>query len=590
MITRTWSSRVRIGVQAVGLLLAAGACAAFPITDYVTRMDIQRDSSINITETITADFTGDPHHGIYRELALTGKDSWGNNYRLRVEDVRVTDRNGAPLQTVTTFQHGRMRLRIGDPNVIVSDVRTYVIRYRLWRGVHFFSDHDEIYWNVVGTEWEVPIERASAVVTLPKEAPAGSIRTKSYTGYYGSEGSEASSDTPDSRTARFWMTRTLSPREAFTIVVGWPKGIVNPPTFKQEAVWFVTDNGYFFLVPIFVIALTIYWMRIGADPDTGRSEMVTYDPPDNLTPAELGTLIDEKVDMRDISASVVDLAVKGYLTIKETVQRGFLRTSSDFTLELTRPYEQVVNDHNLTEFERSLVRGLFEGKQFCVISALKHQFYVHIPKLEKLLYKSMVKRGYFTHSPESVRKTYWGAGIAIVVIGGFLFFMSFAEDTPFQVPTGWGVAIAVCGIILAAAARTMPRKTHKGKDVLVAARGFEEYLSRAERQLIEHQERQNYFEKFLPYAMVFGIADKWAKAFDGIQTVPPQWYSGPDGTFHPVLFAHHINDATSSWAGTMASQPRSSGSGRGGGFFSGGSGFGGGFSGGGGGGGGGGGW
>ncbi|MGB9619710.1 MAG: DUF2207 domain-containing protein, partial [Armatimonadota bacterium] len=95
--------------------------------------------------------------------------------------------------------------------------------------------------------------------------------------------------------------------------------------------------------------------------------------------------------------------------------------------------------------------------------------------------------------------------------------------------------------------------------------------------------------KFLPYAMVFGIADKWAKAFDGIQTVPPQWYSGPDGTFRPVLFAHHINDATNSWASTMVSQPRSSGSGRGG-FFSGGSGFSGGFSGGGGGGGGGGGW
>ncbi|MGC8862713.1 MAG: DUF2207 domain-containing protein, partial [Armatimonadota bacterium] len=442
---------------------------------------------------------------------------------------------------------------------------------------------------VVGTEWEVPIQQASAIVTLPKDAPAGSIRTKSYTGYYGSLGSQVVSDTPDNHTARFRTTQPLSPGEAFTIVVGWPKGIVTPPPFKKEAIWFVTDNGYFFLVPIFVIALTIYWIKVGADPQTGRSEMVTYDPPDNLTPAELGTLIDEKVDMRDISASIVDLAVKGFITIKETTQKGFLRTTSDFTLELTKPYDEVVNDSSLTAFERSLIRSLFEGKQFCVISALKHQFYVHIPALQKQLYRSMVKRGYFTHSPESVRKTYYGAGIAIIVAGVFLFFISFADGVPFRVPTGWGVAVALCGVILAIAARTMPRKTPRGKDVLLAARGFEEYLSRAERQLIEHQQRQNYFEKFLPYAMVFGIADKWAKAFDGIQTVPPQWYSGPDGTFRPVLFAHHINDATNSWASTMVSQPRSSGSGRGG-FFSGGSGFSGGFSGGGGGGGGGGGW
>ncbi|MGC8862865.1 MAG: DUF2207 domain-containing protein, partial [Armatimonadota bacterium] len=136
---------------AVLLLAAAAVCAAFPITDYVTRMDIQPDSSIIITEQITADFTNDPHHGIYRELPLTGKDSWGNNYRLRVEDVRVTDEKGTPLQTLKTFPYGTMRLRIGDPNVTVSDVRTYVIQYRLWRGVHFFSEHDEIYWNVVGT-------------------------------------------------------------------------------------------------------------------------------------------------------------------------------------------------------------------------------------------------------------------------------------------------------------------------------------------------------------------------------------------------------------------------------------------------------
>ena len=576
-------------VVGAALLLFAAPAGCFPITNYVTQMDIQPDSSINIAEEITADFTNDPHHGIYRDIPLTGSDAWGNNYRLRVENVEVTDQNGTPLQTVKTFRSGTMHLRIGSPDVMVSDVRTYVIRYRLWRGVHFFSDHDEIYWNPVGTEWEVPIQRASCIVTIPKDAPPKSLRTKSYTGYYGAEGSQAASDTPNDHTARFWMTKGLSPREGMTVVFGWPKGIVTPPTFKQEAIWFITDNGYFFLVPIFAIALTIFWLKVGADPETGRSEVVTYDPPDKLTPAELGTLIDERVDMRDISASIVDLAVKGFITIKETTEKGFFRTSSDYTLALTKPFDEAMNDPSLTPFESSLMQGLFEGKDFCLISALKNEFYAHLPGLQKSLYGSMVKHGYFTHSPDSTRKSYLAAGIVVLVIGGVLTVASLGvEGLPFRIATGWGVAIAICGVILAIAARTMPRKTRKGKDVLVAARGFEEYLSRAERQLIELQERQNYFEKFLPYAMAFGISAKWAKAFDGIQTVPPQWYSGADGTFHPVLFAHHMDDATSSWASTMSSAPRSSG--KGGGFFSGGSGFGGGFSGGGGGGGGGGGW
>ncbi|MCX8053739.1 MAG: DUF2207 domain-containing protein, partial [Armatimonadetes bacterium] len=482
-------------------ILAVSPVAAFPIKNYVTVMEIQPDSSINVTEEITADFTGDPHHGIYRDIPLTGKDNWGNNYRLRLEDVRVTDRAGYPLQTLKKYRYGNLHLRIGDPNVLVSDVRTYVIRYRLWRAVHFFSDHDEIYWNAVGTDWEVPILNASCIVRLPKDAPHGSIRAKSYTGYYGETGTAAVYDILDNRTVRFWMTKPLSPREAMTVIVGWPKEIVNPPPFKQEAIWFVTDNGYFFLVPIFVIALFVYWLRVGADPDTGRSEVVTFDPPDNLIPAELGTLIDERVDMRDISASIVDLAVKGFLTIKEKAQRGFLGTTRDYTLELTKPFQEVVNDPSLTPFESSLIHGLFEGKQFCVISALKHQFYTHIPKLQRTLYSSMVKHGYFKRSPEAVRKTYQGIAIAIIVLGGILFIVSLAEEMPVLVPTGWGVSVAICGLILAFTARAMPRKTRKGKDVLIAARGFEEYLSRAERELIEHQERQNYFEKFLPYAM-----------------------------------------------------------------------------------------
>ena len=574
------------------IVLVAGSAQAFPIRNYVTRMAIQPDSSINVTETITADFTGEPHHGIFREIPLTGKDKWGNNYRFRVQDVEVKDQSGSPLRFVRSFRSGRMRLKIGSPDVMVSDVRTYVITYHLWRGVHFFSEHDELYWNPVGPEWEETIEKAGCIVTLPKDAPPNTIRTQSYSGSYGATNSDAAtSDTPNNHTARFWATRPLSPGEAMTIVAGWPKGIVNRPSFKQEALWFISDNGYFFLVPAFLVGLVLYWRKVGADPDTGKSEVVSYDPPDKLNPAELGTLIDERVDMRDISASIVDLAVRGFIKITDTSQPGFLHTDVDYTFELTKPFKEVIEDPNLTPFEASLVHGLFEGNQSRDLSDLKNDFYVHVAGLQSSLYDSMKKHGYFTHSPESTRQSYRGAGIAIVIVGVGLAIASLAaENFPIQIPIGWSISIALCGVILAFAARTMPRKTAKGKDALLAARGFEEYLSRAERKEIEYQERQSYFEKFLPYAMAFGIAAKWAKAFDGIQITPPDWYTGRDDTFHPVIFASRMDYAASSWGSTMTSQPRSSSSGGGSSFFSGGSGFSGGFSGGGGGGGGGGGW
>jgi len=562
-------------------LLCATPAVAWQITGYNTRMDVQKDSSVIVTETITADFTNDAHHGIYRNIPLSGADKYGNKYRIRHEILDVTDETGTEQEYVQTLSGGQVKIRIGDASVLVSSPKTYVIKYQLWRAVHFFSDYDELYWNVVGPEWEVPVNNATCVVTIPSDAKNGQIRTLSYTGAYGSTTSEAYSDTPDNQTARFWMSRALNPGEYMTIVVGWPKGLVAQPCISQEMKWFVMDNGYFFLPPIFLLGLWLLWLKAGRDPDTGKSEMVAFDPPDNMSPAEIGTLIDEKVDMRDISATIIDLAVRGFIRIEADKVKGFFSDKTEYTLKLTRPFDEMKKDPDLSDYERLLLNGLFSGMDFCVVSTLANKFYTNIPLLQNMLYDSMMKRGYFNSRPDKVRKSYLGMGVTTIAIGigGGIFI---GTNAPL-IPIGWFFAVGVCGIMLAIASCTMPKKTARGKDALLAVKGFEEYISRAERQEIEYQERQGYFEKFLPYAMALGIADKWAKAFEGLQTEPPKWYGGWDGSFHPGSFTHDLNMATSNWGSTFASQPRSSGSG-------GGSGFSGGCSGGGGGGGGGGAW
>lgn len=564
-------------------LLAIGAPAfAWNISSYDTRIEIQSDASMIVTETITADFTNDPHHGIWRKIPLVPKDRFGNNHRLRDEVLAVTDASGASLPVKITYEGGFINYKIGDPNVLVDGPRTYIIRYKIMRAVRFFDDWDELYWNPVGTEWQAGIDRATCEVILPKDVPPAGLRTASYTGFYGSTTSDAASEIVDKRTIRFRATRPLNAGEGLTVVVGWPKGVVTPPSIWQNLLWFATDNGYVFLPVIFLVGLCVVWGRVGRDPDTGKSEMVAYDPPDGMSPAEIGTLIDEKADMRDITATIVDLAVRGYITI-EAEQAGGIFRHTDYTLHRT---PKGASQEEMSPYERQLVKSLFKGMDFCTIDSLKNSFYAHLPALRDDLYDSVIKRKYFTHRPDQVRSGYLAAGGAILALA---FFGGIFGANLLPTALGWSVAVGLCGIMLMIASRTMPRKTSAGKNALLAVKGFEEYLSRAEKAEIEYQERQNYFEKFLPYAIALGIADKWANAFEGLQTQPPSWYSGYDGAFRPVIFTRDLNGAMSGWSSAMTSTPRSSGSG-GSGSSWGGSGFSGGFSGGGGGGGGGGGW
>ena len=576
------------------LLAIVGPASAFRITAYNTNIVVHKDSSFDVAETITADFTGDPHHGIYRDIPFSGRDRFGNNVRIRFDHLAVTDEKGLSLNTQQSNRSGKLHLRIGDPNVMLNGISTYVIRYRVVRAIHFFDEHDEIYWNVIGPDWEVPIDNAVCTVILPSDQKNG-IMMQAFSGRFGSTTSDVQGTEPDKRTACFWMSRTLSPGEEMTVVVGWAKGVVQQPDFKQDAQWFASDNGWVLLPFIFLIGMVGVWRVAGKDPDTGRSEVVSYDPPKDMTPAEIGTLIDEQLDMRDISATIIDLAVRGYIRITPEVETGLTGKNVDYSFELLEPYEKLRDNIELSPFEQALIGGLFCGLDSVWMSGISGRFYHTLGQLQDIMYDSMVDNGYFSYRPDTVRTAYRYGGLAVFFAGVFYAIYAFVMPGVL-IASGWGVGVALCGVISALAAGAMPRKTAKGTDAFITIKGFEEYLSRAERSQIEQQERQNTFEKYLPYAIAFGIADKWAKAFDGLQKIQPDWYGGDDSTFRPSLFAHDLNRASMSWGNALSSSPRSdlssgSGSGGSGGFFSGGSGFGGGgFSGGGCGGGGGGGW
>lgn len=534
---------------------------AWKITSYNTIYDVKKTNEVIVTETITVDFADEQRHGIYRDIPISGKDRFKNNYKLRFKLISVTDGQNNNLKYSKKMTSRKVNIKIGDPNKTISGVNVYVIKYQLKRVIRFFDEHDELYANAVGSEWTVSIDNASCIVKLPDGIPSDKIMITSYTGARGSISSDADSKIISKNSVGFTMQRPIYPGEFMTIVVGWPKGIVEEPSFKQEAVWFISDNGCFLAPFLLILVLIALWWKNGRDPDRGGAVTVMYEPPDNMIPAELGTLIDERVDMKDISASIIDLAVRGYITIKPEKEKSLLGYKPDYLLKLNPQFDSLTTDESLTKFEYTLLKNIFGGHQSKSLSMLEGVFYTSIPHLQDDLYESMVKNGYFANRPDEVRMNYGSAGCLTICLGIAAIFVSMVFDLGHYIPLGWGISVILCGIILLIGARAMPRKTVKGSKALREAKGFKEYLSRAEKNEIIFQERTSYFEKFLPYAMVFGIAHKWAMVFEDLQDVPPSWYEGDYQTFKPSLFIHDLNIVSANMANSMSKHPQTEGSG-----------------------------
>ena len=557
------------------LLLSAplGAERTLVIERFDAQVDVSANGSIEVEETIVPRFSGS-WNGIFRTIPVEYRTPQGLNYTLRLDVESVTDAAGQKLKFESSRERHYRKLKIWVPGA-VDATRTVKVRYRVSNGLRFFDEHDELYWNVTGDEWEVPIESASALVRLP--SGVSGVRATAFRGAYGS--TEQSDVSVESNAVRVQTARGLGMREGLTLVVGWNPGVVHRPTPVEQGTEAVASNLPL-AIPVLIFAgMLQLWRKRGRDPELAPIT-TQYEPPARMTPAELGTLIDGKPDMRDITASIVDLAVRGYLHIAETENERFfgLFSSKDYTFTLKK---ERAGWTDLKPHEQDLLDSLFEGGLSTVqLSDLKNKFYKHLPGLRNGLYGKLVSDGFYTGRPDRVRLLYTIGG---VVIGGLIVVASGGIMTSLGMqPIAGVVAGILSGLVIVAFGWFMPSRTPRGTRELEKVLGFREFLSRVEADRLERTVKTpEMFEKFLPYAMALGVEDNWAKAFEGIYTTPPSWYSGPGGvgSFRPSTFTHNLGVMSTAAATTMASAPRSSG----GSGFSGGS-SGGGFGGGGGGG------
>ncbi len=561
------------------VLTELSAAKSWRIADFQDAIVVDQNGSAIVTERISLAFVGQ-WHGIHRMIPIEYPGPSGTNYELFLEVQSVTDGEGGKLKYDSSVSNGERDLKIYIPGA-VDTTSTVEITYRVRNGTRFFKDYDEFYWNVTGNDWPVPIDHATATVHFPDSA-AGSLRAQAFTGVYGSSERNATAEVNGAE-AQFATNAPLPMRGGLTIDVYIPKEILSEPGALTKFLWFIGGNPIVFLPLVTFAGMFVLWWYKGRDPDPGVSVAPMYEPPAGISPAEAGTLLEDAIHPRDITSTMVDLAVRGYIKIEETAEKVLLFTHKDYIFHLLKPREQWGTD--LAPHERVMLENVFAVGADTRLSDLKNRFYTAVPIIRQDIMSALKTKGIYLLDPDSANGYSVAAAIGILVLFAVLQYLGWANFFN-SIPL-----LIVCGLISAVIwwlfARVMTAKTVKGARTRIAVLGFQEFMNRVDGERLKKMPPTT-FEKYLPYAMALGVEHHWAQAFAGIVQDPPQWYVGPGvyaAGFNPIFFSSSMHSMATDMHQVFVSAPRasSSGSGFGGGGFGGGGGFsGGGFGGGGG--------
>jgi hypothetical protein len=589
----------RITSVLAAMLLAVGWLAAVPtvsraesndwaITNYDVVASVDAQGTTTVQLTLDFDFGTEAGHGPYLVFPMR---QIADNDRWRMYDYtvgKVSSPSGANAEVQAEQNDDTLTIRVGNEDLTYTGVQTYQINYTV-RGVvepnQAVSGLDEFNWDVVGSGWEVPIDNVSVHYT----GPAAITKVSCF--YWRTEVCTA---TQDGSKATFTATDVGNGRNV-QVVAGYPVGTftgaeprytkrltvqnmfpVNAATGGVTAV--LAGVGLFLLfrrTRRSARDLVYLGLTPGLTPAPGQDSAVGFDdsrapvavaftPPRGARPGEIGTLIDATADDRDVTATLVDLAVRNHLTIAENPDSGFT-----FTLKQ--------GADELAEYEVKLISNLFASGGEVTTEELRDPSYAGLlTEARSDLYTRVSKQlGWYQANPMLVR------GLAI--LGGVLLIGAGAGVGFLLGLVGWGLvglAPILVGIGVLIMNNKFGRRTADGSAMLAQAKGFELYLTTAEAEQIKFEEGIDVFSRYLPYAMVFGVAERWTKVFqqlaaEGRYDFNPYWYYGYGwGTgFGLDNLSNSLNSLSSTMASSLQAATASTSGGSG---FSGGGGFGGG--------------
>ncbi len=548
-MNRLW----RFGVPVLCLFFAWPAQAE-SIRRFAVEGTLQADRSLTLTESITYDFEEASRHGIFRVLPDRYERN-GARYRLNLSFDGFT-LDDASVPSEVTNEGGNKRVRLGDPEMYVTGVRTYRIRYHTRRAVNDLPEHQELYWNVNGNGWQVDAQ----AVTFALAVPANPTRLSCFVGSFGSEETSCTIGMKNG-TLEAKSTRPLRAGEGLTIVAAFPLGTFVTWTWQDQLRFFFADN-WIFLSPI-VVCLCMYtlWRRRGKEPDGRGVVIAQYEEPRKMTPLQMMALRNQHIPLEAITGEIFDLGRRGYLKI-------VMQDAKTFSMKKMKE-----PDDALTASSRLIYDGIFDHGDEVTLADLKGDFWKPMEEARVKAFEELKHLKLFGANPAAVRAGWIALGVAVGIVGVIL--------VPFVGELFLPVSL-LNALIIVFFGWHMPRKTVEGAIVREEIEGLKKFLSVTETERLKFfdapHKTPEQFSRFLPAAIALGVETAWAKQFEGMQ-VKPTYVSGT-GEWNAMAFANTSRSFHTASAASAFRAPSSAGSGSSG--FSGG-GSGGGFGGGGGG-------
>src|SRR3989344_3977847 len=524
------------------------------IHSFDTKITAHKNGLMDFTETINYDFEDLYRHGIFRNVPLYS--SVENLYRItKIYNIKIL-RDGESESFKTTNDARQISLKIGDADKTITGSHTYTIFYTVENGIGSnFTDHDEIYWNTTGNEWEVDIEKA----TMQINTDFGINPTKLIC-FEGPSGSTDQACNVSQNSAK--TSQVLYPGYGLTIVAVYPpktfpESILSkdPPQTLSEKIFGLVLKYYYLVwlvLNIIFPAYLIFWYRKHKNKQRFGPPAVNFDIPNDskgqrLAPALAGTIDTTRLERDDITATIFDLAIRKYIKIEgKKTTRTLLPDSSDqIILNLKNP------DNKLLNFEKTLMDRLFKTGDSIKVSDLKTDFYTTFAKMEDQVFSTLVDKGYYTKNPK-IQKQFLLVFSLIsfffgnIILSAVLFFLSLK----------------------------LKGRTAKGDEADFKIDGLKLFLKSMDRNYKWQAEKFYTVEQMIPYAMALGYIDKFMSALKILKPdYKPDWYSGSGNfytnyaVFSTIASSSFTTSAPSSSSGFSSGSSGGGGGGGGGGSW-----------------------
>jgi hypothetical protein len=552
------------------------------INSFNSQIIINKDGTINVTENISYDFEGFEKHGIFRNIPYE-KTIDNKKYEINLAIESVTDEKNNPYTFQVNYptdkvqkkigDSNKLQIKIGDSNELVTGIRNYVIKYRVDGALGYYQTFDELYWNVTGNDWEIPMSQVSSKIifnSVDNIENNLNYAVRCFSGPIGSTVSNCQTRTVGNETL-ISTNNEYTPGEGLTIAYKFPKNLVATllpievlsfrDSFSQSWQSRYNSNPILWSIILLMIGIIIiswyiiypikifvnWWnngrdqtpLRQGFEGQAGQDKALTawYDPPKFnkrfLSPEEAGTIVDESVDERDISAMIIFLAQQGHLIIKEYEKEKFKLVKKN-------------SKNTLTNYQKYFLDSVFADSKELDLDT--ENIADICQKVKEQICESMTDDGLFTKNPNSIRNYYY----VIIALGVFTL----------------NITLVISGILFGL---NMVRRTETGVKLKFEALSLKNFLNSQDRQLEFQARNQMFFEKLLPYAIAFGVEKVWMKRFEKMHLKNPDWYQS-NSTFTNYLFVNSLHSSLSTSIMPDTSSGSSSGfSGGGGGGGGGGS-------------------